>query len=319
MRADIVVVLGVLSCTAVASADPEAKRLFDEGRELLDRGKVDEACRRFAQSHERERAGGTMLNLAECAEREGQLARAWSLYDEAAREYERTNKAAGEKFARGRAVALEAKLAIVIVRVADPDTEGLVVSIGDEEVTPVAKISRFHDPGPVKIAARAPGRVRFEASVDGVAGKKVTVDVPDLRLRAREPAAAAVAPRPAAPRSNPWRAVFWTSLATGAIGGAVWFYGWRQIVDAERNLAALGDRDYYIEQGERGRLLSYVGGGVAVASAVVAGLGLYMSIGRGDPSPAPASSRDRAARLSSPVIAPVIAPSEIGVAMTAGF
>jgi hypothetical protein len=318
MRADIAVVLGVLCCAAVARADPEAKRLFDEGRELLDRGKVDEACKRFAQSLERERAGGTMLNLADCAERTGQLARAWSLYDEAAREYERTNKGTAEKFARGRAIALEPKLATVIVRVAEPDTKGLVVTIDDDDVTPIAKILRFHDPGSLTVTARAPGRVRFETTAEAVAGKKVTVEVPDLERRARE-RDEPIDPKQPAPRSTPWRVALWTSIGTGVVGGAVWFYGWRQIVDAERQLeVGIGDRDEYISQGSRGRTLSYVGAGVLTASVVVVGVSLYMG-GRSDRTSGRARSSDRAARAPAPIFSPVLSPSAIGLAMTAGF
>ena len=313
MRADIAAVLGVLCCAAVARADPEAKRLFDEGRELLDRGKVDEACRRFAQSLERERAGGTMLNLADCAERAGQLARAWSLYDEAAREYERTNKGNAERFARDRAAALEPRLATVIVRVAEPDTRGLVVTIDDDDVTPIAKVLRFHDPGSLTITARAPGRVRFVATVEAAAGKKVTVEVPDLERRAREPDEP-TAPEQPARRGSPWRVALWTSIGAGAVGGGVWLYGWRQIVDAEEKLErGVGDRDHYISQGSRGRTLSYVGAGVLAASVVVVGISLYRGAGRS------ARSSDRAARAAAPVLAPVLAPSAIGVAMTAGF
>jgi hypothetical protein len=314
MRADIAVVLGVLCCAAVARADPEAKRLFDEGRELLDRGKVDEACRRFAQSLERERAGGTMLNLADCAERAGQFARAWSLYDEAAREYERTNKGTAERFARGRATALEPKLATVIVRVAEPDTRGLVVTIDEDDVAPIAKILRFHDPGSLTITARAPGRVRFATTIEAAAGQKVTVDVPDLERRARErDEPEPTGPKHPASRGDPWRVVLWTSMGAGAAGGVVWLYGWRQIVDAEQNLeVGVGDRDRYISQGSRGRTLSYVGAGVLTASVVGVGISLYMGAAR-------ARSSDRAARAAAPVLAPVLSASAIGVAMTAGF
>jgi len=318
MRADLAVLLGVLCCAAPASADPEAKRLFDEGRQLLDRGKLEQACRRFAQSLERERAAGTMLNLADCAERAGELARAWSLYDEAAREYERTNKTTSVRFARDRAAALEPRLATVVVRVADPDIEGLVVRIDDDELAPAAKISRFHDPGPLKVAARAPGRVRFETTAEAVAGKSVIVEVPDLELRASEPAPP-VAASPAPRRGNPWRTVLWVSLGTGVTGGATWFYGWRLIVDAERELASgVFDRAYYIDQGRLGRTLSYLGAGVVAASVLTSGISLYLSIGRGEPDPARARPRDRSA-LGSPMVSPIISPSELGVALTAGF
>ncbi len=234
MRAHIAAVLGALSCAAVASADPQAKRLFEEGRTLLDRGRVPEACKRFARSLERERAAGTMLNMAECARRDGRLARAWALYDEAAREYERTSKPAAMKFARDRAAALEPQLATVIVRVAEPGTDGLVVRIDGEQVTPGAERARFHDPGALVVTARAPGRARFQTTVRGVAGAKVVVDVPALALLATGPGEPR-AEEPA-PGGGPWKLVLGTSIGVALAGGGVLFYGYRQVEDAERKL-----------------------------------------------------------------------------------
>lgn len=321
MRAVLLVVLGVLSRAAVASADPEAKRLFEEGRKLLDRGKVDEACRRFAQSHARERAGGTMLNLAECAERDGQLARAWSLYDEAAREYERSNKGSAEKFARGRAAALEPRLAAVTVTVAEPIIAGLVVRIDDDEVAPAARISRFCDPGSLTVSARAPGRARFETTVEAAAGAQVTVDVPALQLRDGDRVPPPVPPARGG-GGGAGRIVLWTSLGAGLAGGAVWLYGYNEINDAERKLCPTGpfgcgdlprdERQRYIDQGSRGRLLSYVGGGVVAASVVAAGIGGYLVLGRG-------GGRAQPGTRAALAVAPAIAPSAVGVALIAGF
>ncbi len=312
------VATAAFACTlcgaAVASADPEAKRMFEEGRRLLDRGRVAEACRRFADSLARERAAGTMLNLGECAERDGRLARAWSLYDEAAREYDRTSKPAAMKFARDRAAALEPRLAAVIVRVAEPGTRGLVVRVGGEDVPPAAEISRFQDPGRLTISARAPGRAPFEVAVDGIAGAKVAVDVPALALRPRAPAEPP--PRPA-PRASPWRYVFWTSIATGIAGGGLWFHGYRQIEDAERGLCppdpqfmcgpvSSDERERLIDQGSTGRIFSRVGIGVVAVSLAAAGISAYLAYGRGGRSPAIA-------------VAPAVSPSGIGVALSAGF
>jgi hypothetical protein len=336
MRAHIAVVLGVVGSAGPAIADPEGKRLFTEGRTLLEAGRTAEACRKFAQSLEHERAGGTMLNLADCAERAGQLTRAWALYDEAAREYERTNKAASMKFARGRATALEPRLAVVVVRVAEPDTEGLVVRIGAEEVTPVEKISRFHDPGPLTVTARAPGRTRFTATVEGTAGAKVVVEVPALAVLARDPGEPSEprTPReepPAAPGGGPWRTALLASLAVGVGGGVVWLYGWRQVVTAEEALCPpdpfgcgtvpAGERERYIDQGSRGRTLSYVGGGVVAGSLVLAGVSAYLAYGRDDRPSGRAAARGRGARALavSPAFSPIFAPAAVGVALHAGF
>jgi hypothetical protein len=332
MRAHIAVVLGVVCGAGAASADPEGKRLFTEGRKLLEAGRTAEACRKFAQSLEHERAGGTMLNLADCAERAGQLTRAWALYDEAAREYERTNKGASMKFARERATALEPRLAVVVVRIAEPDIEGLVVRIGAEDVTPVAKISRFHDPGPLTVTARAPGRTRFEATVEGTAGAKIVVEVPALAVLARDPGEPREPrePRdepPVARGGGPWRMALLASLAVGTAGGVVWLYGWRQVVTAEEALCPpdpfgcgtvpAGERERYIDQGSRGRTLSYVGAGVTAAGLVFAGVSAYLAYGRDDRPAGRAPARGQAAL--APAFSPILAPTAIGVALRAGF
>src|SRR5437868_2773215 len=57
--------------------------LFRDGRTLLAAGKVLEACLKFEESQRLDPAGGTILNLALCHEREGRLARAWSEFKEA--------------------------------------------------------------------------------------------------------------------------------------------------------------------------------------------------------------------------------------------
>src|SRR6185503_13633139 len=105
---------------ARAQGSSEATRLFEEGRALAEQGRFAEACERYAKSHELERAAGTMLNLGDCAERGGKLRRAWQLYDDAAREYERAGKAGPARFSRTRADALAPRLATVVVRLAEP-------------------------------------------------------------------------------------------------------------------------------------------------------------------------------------------------------
>ncbi len=331
MRAHIAAILGALACAAVASADPEAKRLFDEGRALLDRGRVPEACKRFARSLERERAAGTMLNLGACAEREGQLARAWALYDEAAREYERSGKPAAMKFARDRAARLEPRLATVIVRVAGSAPDGLVVRVAGEPVPPGDANARFHDPGALTVTARAPGRARFQTTVRGVAGARVVVEVPALALAAAGDPGAPGAGEPPERGGGPWRPLLLTSLGVAVAGGGVLFYGYREVEDAERKLCPpapfgcgtvpAGERQRYIDQGSRGRTLTYVGGGLIAAGVIAGGISAYLAFGRGGRTDPPAARGTASAvgPVTTPVIAPVLTPSAIGVAIGAGF
>src|ERR1043165_7438851 len=83
----------VLGCVLLAVAAPahaqskaQAEVLFRRGVELMDAGKVDEACDAFEDSQKLDPVTSTLLNLAACREKRGQLATAWGLFLEAERE-----------------------------------------------------------------------------------------------------------------------------------------------------------------------------------------------------------------------------------------
>jgi hypothetical protein len=57
-----------------------AEALFDQGRAALAEGDFDTACGRFRESDRLDPALGTRFNLADCEEKRGRLATAWSLF-----------------------------------------------------------------------------------------------------------------------------------------------------------------------------------------------------------------------------------------------
>src|SRR5688500_4004572 len=63
-----------------ASADPTpadrvlAESLAEEARELMNAGEVSAACAKLAQSHRVDATLSTLLDLAECHEKEGKIA-----------------------------------------------------------------------------------------------------------------------------------------------------------------------------------------------------------------------------------------------------
>ncbi len=171
----------VRGAPGAAAQDDPASKLFEEGRALAEQGKYDEACERFTRSYELERAAGTMLNLGDCAERAGQLRRAWLMYDGAAREYDRTGKPGPATFARNRADAVAPKLATVVVKLAEPRTGGLTVRIGGRAVPPAAEIVERIEPGAVPVEVGAPGREPFATTASAAVGAEVVVEVPALR------------------------------------------------------------------------------------------------------------------------------------------
>src|SRR4029078_12457123 len=61
-----------------------AQALFDQARQLVSEVKCSEACPKFEESQRLDPGSGTLLNLADCYERQGKLATAWTKFLEAA-------------------------------------------------------------------------------------------------------------------------------------------------------------------------------------------------------------------------------------------
>ena len=174
-------VMMFLLAGGVASAQPKAEgtRLFEQGRDLAKAGKYAEACEAFGKSISIDRAAGTALNYGDCLEHLGQLRKAWQMYDEAAREFDKQADARG-KFARERAAAVIPKLGTLRVKLAEPSLSGLVVKIGGESLPPQRELVERLEPGTVEVTASAPGRAAFSSSARMVAGASVSVEIPVL-------------------------------------------------------------------------------------------------------------------------------------------
>ena len=184
MRASVILLVALAAPGVWAQAPTpaaEGARLFEEGRALVKEGRYAEACDRFAQSYQLDRAAGTQLNLGDCAEREGKLRKAWLLFDDAARHYQKSGREAAAKHARSLAVALEPRLATVIVKLAEPQLVGLALRIGDHAAAPAAQIVEHLEAGDVAISATAPGREPFTTTATGEIGKQIVVEIPVLR------------------------------------------------------------------------------------------------------------------------------------------
>src|SRR5215475_3725385 len=98
----------VIAMTAVAHAQsPEAEALFREGRKLMKRQSYAAACDKFEASERLEPAIGTELNLADCRQRNGQLASAWAMFVKATQTAKRSRDRKREAEAHDRARYLE--------------------------------------------------------------------------------------------------------------------------------------------------------------------------------------------------------------------
>jgi hypothetical protein len=136
----------------------KAEAAFEEGRALLQQGRLSEACSKLEQSQQLDPGLGTQLNLADCYERSGRFASAHALFVEVAAAARALGQQRREEVARTRAAALEAKVSQLVVIVpagAGPELrverDGRALQPGEWNVlTPV-------DPGLHRVRAAGPG------------------------------------------------------------------------------------------------------------------------------------------------------------------
>jgi tetratricopeptide (TPR) repeat protein len=132
------IVLPLLCVGALASLAQAAEALFREGKSLMDKGKYAEACAAFQGSYRKDPATSTLLNLANCREKNGQFASAWGAFIEAERRTRGSNDPAQQAIndlAKERFAALEPRLSYLTVNVPDSSrVDGLVITRDGEPV-----------------------------------------------------------------------------------------------------------------------------------------------------------------------------------------
>ena len=201
--APILLFLMIVTCTRPAAAQPgDADVLFQQGKALLERGLVDEACQKLTDSLARARRGGTLLNLAVCREKQGRIATALRLFEEARTRAGSDGRADREELAREHVDALRPRLSWLTVELAPgADVPGLVVRRDDAELPRQSwGVIEAVDPGEHTVTAAAPGRASFEV--------RERVDADDARIVVTIPllAPALERPSPAAAPEPPSRA-----------------------------------------------------------------------------------------------------------------
>ena len=170
-----------------------AQSLFEQGKKLMQAGDYDAACPKLEASQRMDPAGGTLINLALCHEKQGKTATAWADFKAALGVARRDGRRDRIEAAEQHIAALEPMLPRLTVSVSER-VQGLVVSLDGTALsqavwdTPVPV-----DPGVHELGAEAPGRNRWSERLEIAASEQKTVTVPELE------ASAAAEPLPPAP------------------------------------------------------------------------------------------------------------------------
>lgn len=197
----------------------EADRLFDEGRALAAAGDFAAACEKFAASLELDHSLGTMLNLADCHEKQEHLREAWRLFTAVALESARSADTKRTTFARERAASVAAKLVTIVIQVERPMI-GMSITVADRPVEPSMQIIDLVEPGETEVRASVPRHPPFTKKVTGVAGATVHVTIPPFE----EPVE-----RPTRYERQRGRVYLAMGLGVGAIavGGTAFGFAWK--------------------------------------------------------------------------------------------
>ncbi|HEY1548116.1 MAG TPA: hypothetical protein VGG28_09850 [Kofleriaceae bacterium] len=190
--------IAVLALATPARAQSaEADLLFREGKKLLKAGKLAEACDKLDASDRLESSVGTLLNLADCREKNHQLATAWATFRKAAVAAKTARDGKREAEAKRREKLLVPKLAYLTIAIAH-DVDGLAIARNgvavDRELWGQAVPI---DAGEYEFVATADGYVKWTQRIHVGDAQKAELDVPALEAVAKPtpaPAPVAIAP-----------------------------------------------------------------------------------------------------------------------------
>lgn len=181
------VALAVVPSLASAQTNPAAEALFNSAREAMAKGDYEHACQELRESNRLEPAVGTQFNLADCEEKRGKLATAWTLFRAVQQKVPEGDERSS--IAKERAQALEARLPKVTLRLASGAPKDTTVRDGDVELGSASfGISLPMDPGAHEFVVSAPGRSARKIRVELAERESRDVEVNPGEAFSRSPA-----------------------------------------------------------------------------------------------------------------------------------
>jgi hypothetical protein len=306
-----------------------AEGLFREGLELKAKGELDSACAKLAESQRLDPSSGTLLNLADCHEKQGRTATAWAEFLAASRLAKHRGRPAQAEEARNRAAALEPNLSFLRIVLAE-SVPGIAVELDSVKLEASVIGSRIPvDPGERKIAISAPGYLAIRRQIAvGTARDTQTLTIPKLERAA--PASSGPAPgvrdAPSGPSSEATREQEtdakppFLAYAAGGAGllavgvGTVFAVSARSAYDDAKTecpsrVGCSGRAMELRELAERRATIATVGFGVGLAGLGAATY-LLLTSGTADQPTRPRSRLD---------LLPALSPGAVGLASTVRF
>ncbi len=228
--AAVAIACACFSCPVLAHADEpaqtrpdnraRAQQLFDSALSDAEAGEFASACPKFLASQEADPKTSTLLNLANCYEKNGQTASAWGAFREAEVLARKAGRTDWEGIARTRADALEPKLVRLSISLPTANrVDGLVVIRDGARIAPGEwGVAIPVDPGEHVVSAAADGHLPWETRVS-VTNGSVTVDVPHLEAAAAQPPArpSSSSESPIAPRVVERSPAGWSATRTTGV------------------------------------------------------------------------------------------------------
>jgi hypothetical protein len=283
------------------SAGVEAEALFRHGKELMTAGKISEACAAFDLSQKLDPRVTTLLNQANCRERNGQLATAWGLFLEAARQTRAATDAKGRQLhtvASDHAAKLEPRLSTLRIDVpSESQISGLEISRDGHVVEPAAWNKALPlDGGAYRISARAPGAIEWSSDLTvATDGESKRIVIPKLRPAESPQPTPVSKPTTTMPASNQVDheprepSSVWTGrrkLAVGVAAGGVVTFAIGAVLGAsakskQRDAHALCPSRLDCEQADRANDLIRSGHNLAIEANVAFGVAAAAVIAAG--------------------------------------
>ncbi len=293
-----------LRAQADAGSRALAVQLYDEAEALFAKNQFAEACPKYAESYRLDPQLGALIYLAECLEKNGQLASAWGSFREA-EELARKRGDARAQQARERASALEPRLSYLVVKVPEEARiPGLEIL---RDGVPVAQVlwggRAAVDAGEHRIEARAPGYRSWTSEVV-VKDERSTssVDVPKLSVAP----ASQSAPGAAEGKGSSGSGQRIAALAVGGLGivglGVGGFFGLSAQSSLSDSEGKCSDKNVCTQQGfdlrdsaKSKALVSTIATGVGAAALITATV-LWFTAPKAEPvgKRRPASRRELA-------------------------